>query len=81
MSQFQASNYFMRISSSQAAATNKALSIDHRVLRDAAASKAVCASDDKVITIIITLTVPMLVKAYLPHWHGWRVTNCRSSNL
>jgi len=46
MSQFQASSNLMRISSSQAAATNKALSIGHRVLRDAAASKAVCASDD-----------------------------------
>lgn len=58
----------MRIPSSQAAATNKALSIGHGVLSDAAASKVVRVHEDNIITI--TITVPLLVKEHLPHWHG-----------
>jgi hypothetical protein len=60
----------MRIPSSQAAATNKELSIDHGVLRDAAASKAVCVRDDKIVTIKITITVPLLFQLNLLQWHG-----------
>jgi hypothetical protein len=74
MSQFGASHYFMRIPSSHVAATNKALSIGHGVLSDAAASKFLCLHDDKIITvtitIAITITVPLLVKVHLPHWYG-----------
>jgi hypothetical protein len=40
----------------------------HGVLRDAAA--ATCVRDDKIITIIITLTVPLLIKVHLQHWRG-----------
>jgi len=47
MLQFEASHNFTQISSSHAAATNKAFSIGHGVHTDAAASKALCAHDDK----------------------------------
>jgi len=70
MSQFETSHYFMRISSSQAAATNKALSIGHGVLRDATASKAVCVRDDKIITIRITITVSLRFQLNPMQWHG-----------
>jgi hypothetical protein len=57
----------MRIPSSQAAATNRTLSFSQGVLRDAAASKAVCVHEDKNITITVTFTIQLLVELHLPH--------------
>jgi hypothetical protein len=76
----QTSQYFMRIPSSQAAATNRTLFFGQGVLRDAAASKAVCVHEDKIITITVTFTIQLLLELHLLHWHGCNVTKRRSFN-